>query len=369
MTGRLRAIPRESTARKCARGIPRDDASRGEGITLPAVTRRTDDSIDGTVKFCLPVEATAAAAPNAPRLETESVIIPMTSVGGTKWYTLCLSSQVGCRMACSTFCETGRMGLLQNLTPAQIVRRLRRTEYSPWKPHGESRPRKTSARRSISPTASRTSSSWGWASRSTISTMSYRRSASSPNPPGLDFPHGQITVSTVGRIDGLRKLAEICKAEPVWRNLRIAISLNAANDALRNELMPVNKAMPLGRTTLHAHGVPARPEGPLPHRIRADQGRERFSRGCRRRHRLLPRPSVHRQSDSVQPAGPLRRLRNARRADDPRLPQPPQGARPLHYARRVTAWPRTGCADACGQLGNPEVRRSKQRLPVIQPSP
>jgi 23S rRNA (adenine2503-C2)-methyltransferase len=59
-------------------------------------------------------------------------------------------------------------------------------------------------------------------------------------PAGMDFPHTQITVSTVGRIDGLRKLAALR-----WTNLRIAISLNAAQDRLRDELMPINKGMPL----------------------------------------------------------------------------------------------------------------------------
>jgi 23S rRNA (adenine2503-C2)-methyltransferase len=59
-------------------------------------------------------------------------------------------------------------------------------------------------------------------------------------PNGVNFPHTQITVSTVGRIDGLRRLAELN-----WPNLRLAISLSAAEDGLRDELMPINRAMPL----------------------------------------------------------------------------------------------------------------------------
>ena len=59
-------------------------------------------------------------------------------------------------------------------------------------------------------------------------------------PNGINFPQSQITVSTVGRIDGLRRLAALD-----WPNLRLAISLNAPNDELRNQLMPINKAMPL----------------------------------------------------------------------------------------------------------------------------
>ena len=48
-------------------------------------------------------------------LEVECVAFP---VGGS--LALCLSSQVGCKMGC-TFCETGRMGLLRNLQPEEIV--------------------------------------------------------------------------------------------------------------------------------------------------------------------------------------------------------------------------------------------------------
>ena len=48
------------------------------------------------------------------------MIIPMSSYRGTGWHTLCVSSQVGCRMGC-TFCETARMGLVRNLTAAEIV--------------------------------------------------------------------------------------------------------------------------------------------------------------------------------------------------------------------------------------------------------
>jgi adenine C2-methylase RlmN of 23S rRNA A2503 and tRNA A37 len=49
-------------------------------------------------------------------LEAESVCIPM----GRGRYTLCVSSQVGCKMGCA-FCETGRMGLLRHLTADEII--------------------------------------------------------------------------------------------------------------------------------------------------------------------------------------------------------------------------------------------------------
>ena len=54
----------------------------------------------------------------------EAVLIPVVREGGSKpRITLCVSSQVGCAMACQ-FCLTGRLGLAANLSAAQIVEQL-----------------------------------------------------------------------------------------------------------------------------------------------------------------------------------------------------------------------------------------------------
>jgi 23S rRNA (adenine2503-C2)-methyltransferase len=65
------------------------------------------------------------------------------------------------------------------------------------------------------------------------------------DPRGLAFPRSQITLSTVGRIDGLQRLAGLVRGEPQWGNLRLAISLHAADDRLRDQLVPINRGMPL----------------------------------------------------------------------------------------------------------------------------
>jgi 23S rRNA (adenine2503-C2)-methyltransferase len=225
---------------------------QGVGLSLPAITRRDDEG--GVIKFCLPAGSHAGQG-----VESESVIIPMHSYRGTSWYTLCLSSQVGCRMGC-TFCETGRMGLLRNLTAAEIVRQrvvARQLMLGPAAsviPMARSR---WSLRASMSdtlldgrPPASRHFHYFADGIKNIVfmgmgepldnfdAVVQSIRVLS--DPAGLNFPHAQITVSTVGRIDGLRRLAALH-----WPNLRIAISLNAPNDQLREQLMPVNKAMPL----------------------------------------------------------------------------------------------------------------------------
>ncbi|MCL2647013.1 MAG: hypothetical protein FWD61_08405 [Phycisphaerales bacterium] len=258
------------------RDLMRSPMAPRQSRGLTAVTRRSEDPIDGTLKFCLSV-----GVHNDMPLESESVIIPMTSFGGKRWYTLCVSSQVGCRMGCG-FCETGRMGLLANLTPAQIVQqrlvaRVLRLESR------EARSQKPVARSGQPPSGSRLQAS-GFpppASRGykyfsdgiqNIVFMGMGEPLDNyenliqairvlSEPAGLDFPLAQITVSTVGRIDGLRKLAALCRSHPLWRNLRIAISLNAATDTLRDQLMPINRAMPLKELKRALLDYPLGPKG------------------------------------------------------------------------------------------------------------
>src|SRR5512138_2728262 len=74
-------------------------------LTTPAVVTR-ERSLDGTEKFLLGL---------ADGCQIESVFIPDTPA-----MTLCLSTQVGCAMACG-FCLTGKMGLIRNLTAAEIA--------------------------------------------------------------------------------------------------------------------------------------------------------------------------------------------------------------------------------------------------------
>jgi 23S rRNA (adenine2503-C2)-methyltransferase len=64
---------------------------------------------------------------------------------------------------------------------------------------------------------------------------------------GLSIAQSAITVSTVGHVDGIDRLARLA-AEPPPRGfsrLRLAVSLNAPNDAIRSRLMPINRQWPL----------------------------------------------------------------------------------------------------------------------------
>ena len=202
-----------------------------EGVDLgpPPITRREEHH--GVVKFCLPA---------GDGLESESVIIPMSSYRSASWHTLCLSSQIGCRMGC-TFCETGRMGLLRNLSAGEIVcqRIVARQLMLGRTPASPSRFRYFSdgIRNVVFMGMGEPFDNFDNVTQA-IRVLN--------EPGGLDVPMTQITVSTVGRIDGLRKLAALVRSgERDWANLRLAISLTAADDALRDRLVPINKGMPL----------------------------------------------------------------------------------------------------------------------------
>jgi 23S rRNA (adenine2503-C2)-methyltransferase len=147
----------------------------------------------------------------------ESVVIP-----GRGRTTLCVSSQVGCRMGC-TFCVTGAMGFVRHLAVEEIVWQVyaarfildRRIDNLVFMGMGEpldNFDNLTQALRVIS------------------------------DQRGLDIAYSHITLSTAGHADGIRKLAALN-----LRRLRLAVSLNAADDGLRSSLMPINRLYPLSR--------------------------------------------------------------------------------------------------------------------------
>jgi 23S rRNA (adenine2503-C2)-methyltransferase len=147
--------------------------------------------------------------------EIECVRIPM---GDTQ--TLCLSSQVGCRMGC-TFCETGRMGLLRNLTAAEIVGEVMTVRAQlGWQP------------RNI------VFMGMGEALDNVDNVIQALKILSDKR--GYHYSQERLTVCTSGHADGIRRLAELG-----WKRLNLSISLNAATDTQRSAIMPVNRKTPL----------------------------------------------------------------------------------------------------------------------------
>ncbi len=217
----------------------------GGGTPLPRCTRCVTHG--GVVKFWLGVDEDAE-----PRCETESVLIPMRGYRGTHWYTVCVSSQVGCRFGCA-FCETGRMGLRRQLTAGEIVAQFvvarRLLAAQPDGAAGPSRVRNLVLM------------GMGEPLDNLANVLQALRVLSDPH--GVGLPLARVTLSTVGHVDGLRALAEQARAPDAdrdWRTLRLAISLHAATDAVRARLVPAGRAMPLAalRDALLAFPLPRR---------------------------------------------------------------------------------------------------------------
>ena len=139
--------------------------------------------------------------------------------------TMCVSSQAGCGMACP-FCATGQAGLTRNLSAAEIVTQVfagARTMASGAVPGGRSRVSNVVFMGMGEPLANYSS------------VLTAVRRITDPAPAGLGISQRAVTVSTVGLVPAIKKLT----AEGL--SVRLAVSLHAPDDELRNELVPVNR--------------------------------------------------------------------------------------------------------------------------------
>ncbi len=180
------------------------------GQTMTFEPGKVVDEIDqdGVIKF-------VTALKDGHRIE--SVILPMES-----HLTVCVSSQAGCRMGCR-FCETGRLGLLRQLTVEEIVGQV----YQARKRFG------AQIRNVVFMGMGEPFDNFD-AVVQAVRVLSDQR--------GLDIAQRYITLSTAGNIDGIEKLAALGMP-----HLKLAVSLNAPNDALRSQLMPINRTTTLAR--------------------------------------------------------------------------------------------------------------------------
>jgi 23S rRNA (adenine2503-C2)-methyltransferase len=128
---------------------------------------------------------------------------------------LCLSSQSGCPLTC-TFCATGQMRFRRNLTSSEIVDQALHFRRS-------------------GPITNAVFMGMGEPMLNLDAVLDAARRL-----PDLGVTYRRTTVSTVGWMPGLTRFVDEVK-EPI----RLALSLHAADDALRSELMPVNDRYPL----------------------------------------------------------------------------------------------------------------------------
>jgi 23S rRNA (adenine2503-C2)-methyltransferase len=144
-------------------------------------------------------------------------------------FTACVSSQVGCAMACD-FCLTGKQGWTRNLSAQEIVGQVL-------------------ALQQIKPITNVVFMGMGEPLHNLDEVVKAIRMLKDPKMTGLS--RRKILVSTSGLIDGLPELATT--------GVRLAISLNATTNALRDQIMPVNRRHPidalLAAAKIYAHQV------------------------------------------------------------------------------------------------------------------
>ncbi len=186
--------------------LPRDLRADLEGRFPPALVRRAESvSDDGqTLKWLW-------AAAGGASLETVLMLYPDRA-------TACVSSQAGCAMNCS-FCATGQAGFKRNLSTGEILEQV------------------AAARRAAEPR--RLSNIVFMGMGEPLANYERVWEAVERINADMDISARHITISTVGVLPGIRRLAH--EALPV----NLAVSLHAANNDLRNSLVPLNRRYPL----------------------------------------------------------------------------------------------------------------------------
>jgi 23S rRNA (adenine2503-C2)-methyltransferase len=194
----------------------RDDLVTGMLPTLLTEVRRLETDKGDTIKFLWRLHDGALV---------ESVLMRYTGR-----ITLCVSSQAGCGMNCP-FCATGQAGLTRNMSAAEIIEQVVRANRALQngelgaKPKGEATPERVS---------NIVFMGMGEPLANYKRVMHAVRTMVAPQPDGLGMSARHITVSTVGLVPAILKLAD--ENVPVT----FALSLHAPDDLLRDELIPVN---------------------------------------------------------------------------------------------------------------------------------
>lgn len=188
--------------------------------------------------------------------------------------TACLSTQVGCALACA-FCLTGKMGFIRHLQPGEIVDQV------------------LSLRRDLQPgerIGNLVLMGMGEPLHNYDATV--KALAILTHPLGLAYPLRRITLSTVGLVP------EIVRLGQSGLDVNLAVSLHAANDELRDRLVPINRRYPLKElmAALRAYPLPPRRRLTFEYALidgvndRPEDARElvRLLRGLRCKVNLLP---------------------------------------------------------------------------------
>ena len=197
-------------------------------VTLPTVRQRYQ-STDGSARYLLGLgekkTLTTESTEDTEKKNTkraasvEAVFMPSEAR-----QTICISTQAGCAVDCQ-FCMTAQLGLIRNLTAGEILAQV----MLPLEEHKET----------LTPQTNVVLMGQGEPLLNYDNVMAAMRILLDQSGIGLAPKH--VTLSTSGIVPGIEKFAQE-KVRP-----KLAISLNASNDAQRDVLMPINKKYPLGK--------------------------------------------------------------------------------------------------------------------------
>ncbi len=227
-----------SAMRNIARPLLEKLAERHDLGRLETVVEQV--SADGTRKWLMRLPP---AHPGDKGAEIECVYIPESDRG-----TLCVSSQVGCTLNC-TFCHTGTMPLVRNLTASEIVGQVM-----------AARDRLGDFPGGVRPTDGLVPSGEGVRAVSNIVFMGMGEPlynfpavrdavAILTDGDGLSLSRRRITVSTSGVVPEMERLGVEC-------GTMLAVSLHATNNALRDKLVPLNRKYPIESLLKACRGYP-----------------------------------------------------------------------------------------------------------------
>ncbi len=215
----------------------REKLAEETSITLPTVRQRYQ-STDGSVRYLLGLgqektfttENTEGAEKRRTKkaASVEAVFMPSEAR-----QTICISTQAGCAVDCQ-FCMTAQLGLIRNLTPGEILAQV----LLPLEEHKET----------LTPQTNVVLMGQGEPLLKYENVMAATRILLDQSGIGLAPKH--VTLSTSGIVPGIEKLAQE-KVRP-----KLAISLNASNDAQRDVLMPINKKYPLSKLLAACESFP-----------------------------------------------------------------------------------------------------------------
>jgi len=225
----------------------RSELTKNYAAGLPQTQKRFV-SVDGTVRYLIgfadgqsvetvwmPEGDNGEQGDGSEAGEEEAAGGPREAKGGRRRATVCVSSQAGCAVNCQ-FCMTALLGLLRNLSAGEIVGQILRVLQE----------------QKVSPESERINLVFMGQGEPFLNYENFMK-AVRLLVAGVGIPESRMTVSTAGIVPRIRDFG----GEQV--RPKLAISLNASNDATRDQVMPINRKWNLATLLTAARQFPLRP--------------------------------------------------------------------------------------------------------------